>query len=84
MKKFIACMLVLLSLSASGFAGDRGGAFSISPFVGWYNYDETQLLYTYPVYGRGSVMTSPDIGELRRCSTIRPPNSTSLGSWQRM
>ncbi len=60
MSKIVTCMLAFMALATISFAGDstesttygeRAGAFSISPFVGWYNYDETQLLYTRPVYG---------------------------------
>jgi len=62
MNRIVACMFAFMSLSLStgSFAGDsttstpfgeRCGAFSISPFVGWYNNDEIQLFYTRPVYG---------------------------------
>ena len=60
MKRIIASMFALMALCTISFAGnsadsstygERAGAFSISPFVGWYNYDETQLLYTRPLFG---------------------------------
>ena len=47
MKKVISsvCVIVLtvLALSSIGYAGERAGAFSISPFVGGYIYDEDNV-----------------------------------------
>jgi OmpA-OmpF porin, OOP family len=51
MKKIIICMIVFMTLSTSGFAGERPQAFSISPFIGGYTFDGTQHLSTRPVYG---------------------------------
>ena len=46
MKKVISCMIVLalLALSSIGYAGERAGAFSISPFIGGYVFDDAQAL----------------------------------------
>jgi OmpA-OmpF porin, OOP family len=54
MKKTI-CLLVamwLLALASMAHAGERAGAFSISPYIGGYMYDEDQPLRKHrPVYG---------------------------------
>jgi OmpA-OmpF porin, OOP family len=44
MKKITSCMIVLavLTLASISHAGERAGAFSISPFVGGYMYDEDE------------------------------------------
>jgi OmpA-OmpF porin, OOP family len=46
MRKIISCMFVLavLSLSSVAHAGERAGAFSISPFIGGYQFDHDQDL----------------------------------------
>jgi len=54
MKKFAALMLTTAALSIStspAFAGEREGAFSVSPFVGGYTFDGVQHLETAPVFG---------------------------------
>lgn len=53
MRKLIYCMVFLLSilLTNACFAGEREGAFSISPFGGGYTFDGVQHLETAPVYG---------------------------------
>jgi OOP family OmpA-OmpF porin len=38
-------------LTATSFAGERAGAFSVSPFVGGYTFDGVQHRETSPVYG---------------------------------
>jgi OOP family OmpA-OmpF porin len=53
MKKLMYCTAFLLSflLTATCFAGERAGAFSVSPFVGGYTFDGVQHRETAPVYG---------------------------------
>ena len=54
MKKFTALMLpciALLVMATSAVAGEREGAFSVSPFIGGYTFDGVQHLHTDPVYG---------------------------------
>jgi len=53
MKKYYFCMAFLLSLmlTTTCFAGERAGAFSISPFAGGYTFDGVQHLKTAPLYG---------------------------------
>ena len=53
MKKLMYCTAFLLSLllTATSFAGERAGAFSVSPFVGGYTFDGVQHRKTAPVYG---------------------------------
>ena len=54
MKKKFALALsiaVLCSTAAPVLAGERAGAFSISPFVGGYTFDGVQHLETAPVFG---------------------------------
>ncbi len=53
MKKLMYCTAFLLSLllTTTCFAGEREGAFSISPFVGGYTFDGVQHAKTAPVYG---------------------------------
>jgi OmpA-OmpF porin, OOP family len=53
MKKTFFCTAFLLSLilTTTCLAGERAGAFSVSPFVGGYTFDGTQHLKTAPVYG---------------------------------
>ena len=55
MKKITSLMVVLavLALTSIGHAGERAGAFSISPFVGGYLYDEDyqSLTKNRPLYG---------------------------------
>jgi len=54
MKKLTALILssaVLCIMAAPAVAGEREGAFSISPFVGGYTFDGVQHLKTAPVYG---------------------------------
>ena len=54
MKKLAALMLTIAALcitAAPVAAGERAGAFSISPFVGGYTFDGVQGLETAPVYG---------------------------------
>ncbi len=53
-KKLVALMLssaVLCITAAPAVAGEREGAFSISPFVGGYTFDGVQHLETAPVFG---------------------------------
>ena len=54
MKKLTALMLTITALcitAAPVAAGERAGAFSLSPFVGGYTFDGVQHLETAPVYG---------------------------------
>jgi OOP family OmpA-OmpF porin len=53
MKKRFLCMAFLLSLfmTTTCIAGERAGAFSVSPFAGGYTFDGVQHLETAPVYG---------------------------------
>jgi OOP family OmpA-OmpF porin len=56
MKKVISFMVVLtvLAMTSIGYAGERAGAFSISPFVGGYMYDENdqrELVKNRVLYG---------------------------------
>lgn len=54
MKKIVSSMLTcaaVLAMATSAVAGEREGAFSISPFVGGYTFDGEQHLKTAPVYG---------------------------------
>jgi len=54
MKIFTSLMLagaLCLVLAASAVAGEREGAFSVSPFIGGYTFDGVQHLDTAPVYG---------------------------------
>ncbi|GFO59529.1 membrane protein [Geomonas silvestris] len=46
MKKIITCTMFLAMLALSGLAhaGERAGAFSFSPYVGGYSFDEEQAL----------------------------------------
>ena len=53
-KAGIFCLLMMTHLLLSSptcLAGDRAGAFSISPFAGGYSFDGTQQIETKPVYG---------------------------------
>ncbi len=53
MKVLLSCSALLLTLifAATCTAGEREGAFSVSPFGGGYTFDGTQHLKTAPVYG---------------------------------
>ena len=59
MKKITSCIcmiaLMVLALSSIGHAGERAGAFSISPYVGGYMFDERHgqeiLEKNRPLYG---------------------------------
>lgn len=54
MKKIVSSMLTcaaVLTMATSAVAGEREGAFSISPFVGGYTFDGEQHLKTAPVFG---------------------------------
>ncbi len=54
MKKLSALMLVTAAvgvMAAPAVAGEREGAFSISPFIGGYTFDGVQHLETAPVFG---------------------------------
>ena len=54
MKRFGIIFLLIshmFILVAPCLAGEREGAFSISPFLGGYSYDGTQHFETKPVYG---------------------------------
>ena len=53
MKKLMCGTAFLLSLllAVASFAGEREGAFSVSPFVGGYTFDGVQHTETAPVYG---------------------------------
>lgn len=54
MKKLAALMLTIAAtcaMAAPVAAGERAGAFSVSPFVGGYTFDGVQHLETSPVYG---------------------------------
>jgi OmpA-OmpF porin, OOP family len=46
MKKIVSFMVVVavFALTGIGYAGERAGAFSVSPFVGGYVYDDAQPL----------------------------------------
>ncbi len=53
MKNLVYCTAFLLTLllTTTCFAGEREGAFSISPFAGGYTFDGVQHAETAPVYG---------------------------------
>lgn len=53
MKKGLFCtaFLLFILLTTTCFAGERAGAFSLSPFVGGYTFDGAQHLKTGPVSG---------------------------------
>jgi len=54
MKKLLSSMLMVAAISVAAqpvLAGERAGAFSVSPFVGGYTFDGEQHLETAPVYG---------------------------------
>jgi OmpA-OmpF porin, OOP family len=53
MKKSVSFIvgLIMLMLAASAGAGERAGAFSISPFAGGYTFDGRQHLETVPLLG---------------------------------
>ena len=55
MKKKLAALMLssaaLCIMAAPAIAGEREGAFSISPFVGGYTFDGVQHLETAPVFG---------------------------------
>ncbi len=53
MKKtiFSAVFLMAMLLAATCMAGEREGAFSVSPFGGGYTFDGKQHMKTAPVYG---------------------------------
>jgi len=53
MKKSLFCTAFLLSivLTTTCFAGERAGAFSVSPFAGGYTFEGEQHMKTAPVYG---------------------------------
>jgi OmpA-OmpF porin, OOP family len=53
MKKSLFCTAFLLSivLTTACFAGERAGAFSVSPFGGGYTFEGEQHMKTAPVYG---------------------------------
>lgn len=54
MRKIVSSMLTcaaVLTMATSAVAGERAGAFSISPFVGGYTFDGEQHLKTAPVFG---------------------------------
>jgi len=53
MKKLIVCLLMMLFMLPAGtiYAGDRAGAFSISPFAGGYTFDGERHLKTRGLYG---------------------------------
>ncbi|MHC1699289.1 MAG: outer membrane beta-barrel domain-containing protein [Geobacteraceae bacterium] len=54
MKKLTAWMMTLAAvclMAAPVAAGERAGAFSLSPFVGGYTFDGAEHLKTAPVYG---------------------------------
>jgi len=54
MKKLASLMLTIatvLIMALPAFAGERAGAFSISPFAGGYTFDGVQHLKTAPVFG---------------------------------
>jgi len=44
-------LLLSIFLTTSSFAGERAGAFSVSPFGGGYTFDGAQHLQTAPTYG---------------------------------
>jgi OmpA-OmpF porin, OOP family len=53
MRNLIAALLVTLLLATAGtvYAGEREGAYTLSPFVGGYTFDGAQRLETRPVVG---------------------------------
>lgn len=55
MKRFFAPLLFVLAVSLAAapplLAGERAGAFSVSPFIGGYTFDGAQHLETRPAYG---------------------------------
>lgn len=54
MRKIVSSMLTcaaVLTMATSVVAGEREGAFSVSPFVGGYTFDGEQHLKTAPVFG---------------------------------
>ncbi|QXE85508.1 MULTISPECIES: OmpA family protein [Geomonas] len=54
MKKIVSSMFAcaaVLTVATAAIAGEREGAFSISPFAGGYTFDGEQHLKTAPVFG---------------------------------
>jgi OOP family OmpA-OmpF porin len=53
MKKTLALVVagLITTLATTTWAGNREGAFSVSPVIGGYTYDGVQHLDTNPVYG---------------------------------
>jgi OOP family OmpA-OmpF porin len=53
MRNLIAVLLVTLFVVTAGtvYAGERAGAFALSPFVGGYTFDGAERLETRPVVG---------------------------------
>ena len=54
MKKLVALLLTIAALcvmASPAGAGERAGAFSLSPFIGGYTFDGVEHLKTSPVYG---------------------------------
>jgi OOP family OmpA-OmpF porin len=53
MKKIIlgAALILMLSMTASGYAQVKAGAYSVSPFIGGYTFEGNQDLDTGLAYG---------------------------------
>lgn len=53
MKKTVSMLTcaAVLTMATAAIAGERAGAFSVSPFVGGYTFDGEQHLETAPVFG---------------------------------
>jgi OmpA-OmpF porin, OOP family len=89
MKKIISCIFVLavLGLSSLAHAGERAGAFSVSPFVGGYRFDndQTNLRQNRLVYGLRLGYDWTDnwetelVGDYVRAETL--PGSKDISMW---
>jgi OOP family OmpA-OmpF porin len=53
MKKFVlgTALILMLAVTASGYAQVKAGAYSVSPFIGGYTFEGNQDLDTGLAYG---------------------------------
>jgi OOP family OmpA-OmpF porin len=80
MKKIImGVVMVMLAVTvAAGHAQVKAGSFSVTPFVGWYNFEGNENLKDGPVYGlRGGYHFTENLG-LEGFFNYVPTESTSL------
>jgi len=83
MKRIILryAIIMMLAVTATGHAGVKAGAFSVTPFIGGYTFEGNEDLKTAPVYGlRAGYHFTQNLGLEGFFNYVRTENKSLVGS----